>query len=162
MTVLARVPAPKDVRDLLLDLLDRHVEVEVGAPYAPEPGERATYAVYVNDLMRTRAVAVADLAFSAYAGAVIGLVPPGGAQVAVESGELSPMIAENLHEVLGTCASLFNAAGLPHVKLHEVFAPGSVPPTDVAAYARTLGRRLDLGITLAWYGTGRLSLVLID
>ena len=162
MKVTAPVPTPREVRDLLRDLLARDVEVEVGDPYAPEPGERATLAVYVDDLVRTRAVAVADLDFSAYAGAAIGLVPPGGARVAVEERELSPMIAENLYEVLNICASLLDAEGLVHVKLHEVFAPGAVPPTDVAAFARTLGRRLDLGITIAGYGAGRLSLVLVD
>ena len=162
MTLTAPVPAPREVRDLLRDLLARNVEVEAGGPYAPAPGERSTLAVYVDDALGTRAVALADLGFSAYAGAAIGLVPPSGAETAIEERMLSPMIAENLYEVLNICAVLLNAEGLARVKLHEVFAPGSVPPTDVAAYARTLGRRLDVVITIAGYGAGRLSLVLVD
>jgi len=155
------VPAPKAVRDLLLELLDRGVEVDVADPYAPEPGEVSTLAVYVDDAMRTTAVALADIGFSARAGAAIGLVPPGGAEVAIEENELSPMVAENLYEVLNICASLMNAEGLPHVKLHQVYAPGVLPPADAAAYARSFGRRLDLAVTIAGYGAGRLSLVLV-
>lgn len=161
MDVLTPVPAPKAVRDLLRDLLDRNVEVGLADPYAPEPGERHTLAVYVDDALHTAAVAVADLPFSAHAGAAIGLVPPPGAEVAIEERELSPMLAENLHEVLDICASLLNDVGLPHLRLHQVFAPGAAAPADLGTYARVLGRRLDLQVTIAGYGGGRLSLVLV-
>ncbi|MGZ4699007.1 MAG: hypothetical protein ACXVY4_16180 [Oryzihumus sp.] len=160
-TAMTPVPLPKPVRDLLGDLLDRRVEVQVAeAAYAPEPGEPATYAVYVDDAMRTRAVGVADLAFSAFAGAAIGLIPPNGAQVAIEEKSLPAAMQENLYEVLNVLASLFNAEGLPHVKLHAAYSPGGAgAPSDARAYACVLGRRLDLEVEIGGYGSGRFSVV---
>lgn len=154
------VPSPKTVRDLLEGLLGRDVEVAVADPYAPEPGEVATLAVYVDGSLRARAVAVADLPFSAYAGAAIGLLPAAGAELAIEERELTPMLQENLYEVLNVCAALLNDEGLPHLKLHAVYpAGGASAPSDVVAFAGVLGQRLDLVATVASYGTGRLSVV---
>ena len=153
------VPAAKPVRDLLGDLLGRQVEVRPGEPISPDEDRRITVASYVDDALRLRMVGVADLAFSAYAGAAIGLVPAAGAQQAVEDRALPTLIQDNLYEVLNICAALLNAEGLPHVKLHAVDYPGSTPPAQVLAMACTLGRRLDLVVDIAGYGTGRFSLV---
>ena len=71
-------------------------------------------------------------------------------------------VQENLYEVLNVLASLFNAEGLPHVKLHDAFYPGAAPaPSDVRAYACVLGRRLDLVVDIGGYGSGRFSLVCV-
>lgn len=154
------VPTPKAVRDLLQGLLGRDVDVSVADPFAPGPGEGATLAVYVDGSLRARAVTVADLPFSAYAGAAIGLVPAAGAELAIEERELTPMLQENLYEVLNVCAALLNDEGLPHLKLHAVYpAGGTSAPSDVVAFAGVLGQRLDLVATVASYGTGRLSVV---
>lgn len=155
------LPAAKDVRDALEGLLGREVDVNVGDPFSGDPQVGVTYAVYVDDRLRTRAVAVADLAFSAYAGAAIGLIPAGGAEVAVEERDLAPMLQENLYEVLNVCASLLNAEGHPHVKLLDVHHVGSVPPADVVGFAGVLGRRLDLDVKIDLYGPGRLSVVCV-
>jgi hypothetical protein len=155
------VPAPKLVRDLLEDLLGRQVDVRPGEPLSPEDDRATTVAVYVDDSLTLRLVGVADVAFSAYAGASIGLVPVGRAELAVEERSLPETIEENLYEVLNICAALLNAEGVPHVKLYGMYGPGTVPPVDVSGFARTIGRRLDLQVTVAGYGAGRLSLVLV-
>lgn len=153
------IPPAKPVRDLLEDLLGRDVDVRPGAPLSPEHDRSTTVAVYVDDALQLRLVGVADLAFSAYAGAAIGLVPAGAAQAAVEDRLLPSNIQDNLYEVLNICAALLNAEGLPHVKLHTVHFPGATPPHQVLSVACTLGRRLDLEVDIAGYGTGRFSLV---
>jgi hypothetical protein len=153
------LPDPKAVRDLLLDLLGRNVEVATADPYGATGNEQATFGVYVDDKMHTLAVVTADLELSAFMGAAIGLVPVGGAEVAIEDRKLSQMLEENLYEVLNICASLLNAEGRPHVKLHAIYAPGTLPPNDVPVYAQALGNRLDLTVTIAGYGAGRMSFV---
>jgi hypothetical protein len=153
------VPAPARVRELLGDLLGRQVDVRPGEPLTPADDRTTTVAVFVDDSLTLRLVGMADLAFSAYAGASIGLVPVGAAERAIEEGALPATLEENLREVFRTCASLLNAEGLPHVRLLSVHHPGSVPPPQVHATACTLGRRLDLEVDIAGYGTGRFSLV---
>jgi hypothetical protein len=156
-----RVPAPKPVRDMLTELLGRNVEVTVGAPYAPRLGESGTLAVYVDDATIVRAVMVADLPLSAYAGAAIGLVPVAGAEEAIELKLLPQSLEENLYEVLNISASLLNAEGLPHLRLYQMYAPGNLPPAEVSACARIMGGRLDLTVEIAGYGRGRLSVVVL-
>lgn len=156
------VPSPYDVRSTLSGLFAGRVGVRPADPYAPEPGQSTTYAVYVDERLRTRAVAVTDLRFSAYAGAALRLVPPTVADDSVARGVLDGMLAENLHEVLDACTSTLNRTRTSHVRLHAVYAAGSVPPADVVGYASVPARRLDLVVDLARYGTGRFSVVCVE
>lgn len=158
LDALAGLPTTRTVRDLLSRLLSRDVEVWVGEPYAGDDAA-TTYAVYVDDRMRARVVAVADLAFSALAGAAIGLVPPVLAHSAIGRGTVPAMLADNLDEVLNVCAAGLNGRGRPHVRLYAVHHVGEEVPTDVLAFAAVPGRRLDLTVHLPAYGDGRLSFV---
>ena len=148
VSVLSTTPVPtaKAVRDMLTDLLGRNVEVRSSLPFAPRPSDPITIAVYVDDRTVVRAVGVADLGFSARAGAAIGLVPAATAEESVTAGLLPETLAENLHEVLNISASLLNAEGVVHVKLHQMYAAGTRPPAPIATCTQALGRRLDLGV----------------
>lgn len=157
--IASPIPDPKSVRDLLGDLLDRQVEVRPAEPLSPQDTDLTTMAVYVDDTLTMRLVGVADLPFAAYAGGAIGLVPPGGAAIAVEEGSLPKSVQENFYEVLNICAALFNADGVPHVKLHAVHFPREQVPAQATTLACVLGRRLDLEVDIAGYGTGRFSFV---
>ncbi|MCW2856955.1 MAG: hypothetical protein JWR52_2570 [Marmoricola sp.] len=154
------LPATKEIRDLLTELLDRDVQVAPNAPLAPTAANPCTVGVYVDDSLQVAAVAVFDLAFSARTGASIGLVPPTGAETAIAEGSLNETLRENLYEVLNIAASLFNVEGATHVRLYDVHHAGSPCPGDILARALTLGRREDLVAEVAGYGSGRLSVVL--
>lgn len=156
----AYLPAPKEIRDLLGDLLGREVTVAPTSPFAPGPYAPATVAVYVTDQLEVAGVIACDLKLSAAAGAAIGLVPPGGAADAAASGTLPANLAENLQEVLNVAAALFNTPGAPHLRLYTMHPAGQTLPADVVARALTLGRRVDLTVEVAGYGSGRLSIVL--
>lgn len=154
------MPHPKAVRDLLIDLLGRRVEVQVSEPYGPPANAPATFAVYVGDRLRTAAVAAVDLRLSATLGAAVALIPPGGVEIAIEEETLSPTLTANLRGVLDACADLLNAQeGRPPVTLHAVYPPGSMAPSDVPVFAQTRGSRLDLSVSIGGYGEGRLCFV---
>lgn len=159
--MVVHLPQPKQLRDLLAELLGREVTLVPAAPYAPGPDTPASVAVYVDDQLRICALVVCDLALSAHAGAAIGLIPVGGAEAAVEDGKLSDVLAENLYEVLNIAASVFNVAGADHLRLHALHPAG--PPLDPALRISTLtlGRREDLSVSIAGYGSGALSVVLV-
>ena len=117
-------------------------------------------AVYVDPQMGINALCVMDLAASAYTGAALALLPPGGAQDAVEEdGELSGMMVEALHEVVNVLSALFNTPGAPHSKLHKLYAPGDDLPGDIAGMLANFNR-IDLALEVPGYGKGGLSLVL--
>lgn len=155
------LPQPKQLRDLLADLLGRDVTLSPSAPFAPGPDTPASVALYVDDSLRISALIACDLAFSAYAGAAIGLIPVGDAAAAIGDGKVTDAISENLYEVLNIAASTFNVAGADHLRLHALHPAG--PPLDpqVRISTLTLGRREDLAVDIAGYGSGLLSVVLL-
>ena len=154
------LPAAKGVREMLTGLVGKDVGVSPGAPVTPTPEKPVSVAVYVDPHMAINALCVMDLGASAYTGAALALLPPGGAQDAVEEdGELSGMMVEALHEVVNVLSALFNVPGAPHSKLHELYAPGQDLPGDVQGMLAGFNR-LDLAIDVPTYGKGALSLVL--
>lgn len=154
------LPGPKEVRDLLTDLLDKPVELRPAAPVAPGQHNPCSVAVYVDDTLRVRAVIACDLSFSAYAGAAIGLVPLTGADADREAGALSEGLRDNLYEVLNIASSLFNVPDAPHVRLYELHPAGAPIPPHVLGQCLTLGRREDLAVDIGGYGSGSFSIVL--
>lgn len=154
------LPNAMQVRDLLEGMLGRDVDVTVGGTHVdPSGAPGAMVAVYTDDSLKLRALSVLDLPLAAYVGAAIALVPPGGAQAAVEDGELPGSIADNVAEVLNVTASLFNADGAPHLRLYSTYAPGDPIPADVAQTATGYLPRIDLDVTVKGYGAGQLSVV---
>jgi hypothetical protein len=154
------LPAAKDVRDMLSGLVGKEVAVSPGAPVTPEPNRPVTVAIYTAPDMSVNALCVMDLGASAYTAAALALLPPGGAQDAVqEDKELSPMLLEALHEVVNVLSALFNTPGAPHSKLNKLVADGEEIPGDVAGMLAGFNR-LDLALEVPGYGKGGLSLVL--
>ena len=158
MTV--HLPAPKEIRDLLMDLLGREITMEPCPPLAPTPSRPATIAVYVDDSLVVSALCMVDLPFSAHAGASIGLVPVGAAEDAIEARALDANLQGNLYEVLNIVASLFNVGEARHLRLYAVHHIAAPLPMDIQARALTLGRREDMDIEISGYGAGKLAIVL--
>jgi hypothetical protein len=154
------LPAAKDVRDMLSALVGKEVAVSPGAPVTPEPNRPVTVAIYTAPDMAVNALCVMDLGAAAYTAAALALLPPGGAQDAVqEDKELSPMLLEALHEVVNVLSALFNTPGAPHSKLNRLVADGEEIPGDIAGMLAGFNR-IDLALDVPGYGKGGLSLVL--
>lgn len=159
MTV--HLPQPKQIRDLLTDLLGREVTLDPAVPFAPGPSTPASVALYVDDALQLRALIACDLALSAHAGAALGLVPLAGAEAVIEEGHLSDVLSENLYEILNVAASMFNVDGAEHLRLHALHPAGPPLEPQVRIGTLTLGRREDLHVDIAGYGSGSLSVVLL-
>ncbi|MDX6325122.1 MAG: hypothetical protein QOK15_1476 [Nocardioidaceae bacterium] len=159
---MARTPVLLEVRTLLQDLLARSVDVTATSPWSPEPAEPATFAVYVDDSLRIRSAVVADLPFSAYAATAIALLPGEHARCAIAERTLSRELRENLTEVLDICASPQNGECVPRTTLYQVHHAGDPVSRRVAVLGAVVGRRLDVAVRIAGYGTGRLSFVAVD
>jgi len=154
------LPAAKEVRDMLSGLVGKEVSVSPGAPVTPEPNRPVTIAIFTAPDMSVNALCIMDLGASAYTAAALALLPPGGAQDAVEEDkELSPLLLEALHEVVNVLSALFNTPGAPHSKLNKLVPDGEEVPGDIAGMLAGFNR-LDLALEVPGYGKGALSLVL--
>lgn len=158
MTMLEELPAPKEVRDVLVDLLGRDVTVHVGAmpPETPVP----VTAEFVHDDLSLAGLIGFQLVLAANVAAAVGLVPAGGAKACVSDGELSPMLGDNLCEICNVLTGLFNRDGGPHVRLRQVYLKGADVPPELRTQLRAVGSRLDLSVAITGYDSGAFSLVL--
>ncbi|MEV1289843.1 hypothetical protein [Micromonospora sp. NPDC049679] len=146
---------------MLEDLLGREVTVSPADPVVAKDLPTTVVALYVDSTSRLSAVLGLELSLAAYAGAALGLLPPGGAQDCIEEKELSPVLAENVTELCNILTGLLNREeGTPRSKLHQVFLNGGALPADASAHLLALGRRVDLRVEVARYGGGRFSLAL--
>ena len=161
MAAATMFPPLKVVRDTLMDMLGRDVQVVPSEPWSPTVSDPGAVAVYVDDRDRLGALISCDLSLSAALGACIALIPARTAAGCVEEGRLTDDMTENLNEVLNILAGLFNLSDRPHVKLYALHVPGELPPADLCARLREYGMRDDLTIDVAGYGGGRVSLVLV-
>ncbi len=155
--MVARFPLPvqEDLRDLLADLLGREVSA-VRSDQAVDPAG-GVVADYVTDEGAVAAVVVCDLAFACRAGAAITLVPSPAAEESLAEGALTPILSENLREILNVTARLLNSAQTPHVRLRQVRAPGAQVPPEVARLAAQPADRRSFEVEIQGYGPGRLS-----
>lgn len=152
------LPSTKRFRDLLETQVQRDVALSPADPLSPAaPG--LSFAVYVDDHLATRAVAVVDLAGAAFLGAAHGLVPVGVAEGAVADHALPGLLADRFRSLLQAWAPLFDGPGEGPARLYVAALPGEAPPRDVVSLAAAAGRRLDVSVAVRAYGRGAVSLV---
>ena len=159
-TAATHLPSTKEIKDLLDGLLGREVQLTPTSLLTPSASSPRSVAVYVDDRLAVRAVAACDLAFSAHAGAALALIPAPTAEEAIEANRLDDSLTENLNELLNVVASLFNVPHAAHVRLHELHPAGPPLPPHVQSRMLTLGRREDLEVSIAGYGSGLFSLII--
>lgn len=112
--------------------------------------------VFGEDDESIASICVCDISFAALAGAALVLIPPGAAKDAIRSGKCPPDLLENLAEIFSICRQCFQEPG-HHIAPPRIYTdPQQVPPPVTAAISPTKPR-IDLEITIAGYGTGRLS-----
>jgi len=159
-TMTSKLPAPKDVCDLLNMLLGRDVTSGPGAPVPITLNDPAVVAVYVDSKLRMQAVIVLDIALAAACGAALALLPPHAAELAATSKALPDALGENIGEVLNVMAPLLTPPDAPQLRLYRTYQPGERLPADVASLALMFGRRLDVTLSVGAYGRGAISVVL--
>lgn len=162
MPAVTELPALKDVRDTISGLIGWEIEIQPGAtPPAVGGDSLSLVGLYVDDHLQSAAVVVFDFPLAARLGAAIGLVPPGGADAAIEDHELSQLLRDNASEILNVLASVFNTDGHPHLKLYTVACTNDELRSDVKAIAVKAAPREDIAVDVPRYGKGTMSIVLV-
>jgi hypothetical protein len=158
-TTAGRSPLPSRhaVRSLLEGLVGRAVDLGDAEPIPARPSN--LIATYVDDRLALSAVAVVDLPGAARLGGALGLLPRNGVDAAGTDEELTDTLRDNAYEVLNVLSAVFNVDRAPHVRLYELHGPNASVPPDVVALSRRAGSRMDLRLSVAGYGDGRLSIV---
>jgi hypothetical protein len=152
------LPTLKSLHDTLESLLGRDVRTVLAGDMPEDVALKGVLARYVDDHGALQVVAVWDLPAAANVGAAVGLLPRGAAEAALEDGELTANLVENLTEVSNVLASTFNVPGNPHVRLTGIVVPVAGAPADAQHLARTARQRLDFDVEVDGYGAGRIAI----
>lgn len=157
-----QLPTPKAVRDLFSGIVGREIDLSVdGEALTPATEPGVLVGEYISDVYGAQALVAFDLPLAAYLGAALALVPPGGAQIAVDEAFLPDSLLDNAYEVLNISASLFNTDNAPHLRLDPVYDSARSPlPANIATWLRGYVPRLDAAVSVRGYGDGRLSILL--
>jgi hypothetical protein len=132
------LPNAKDVRELVMGLIGREVEVLTGgAMVDPTSQAGALVGVYVDNRLKLTALVILDVPLAAYVGAALGLVPARAAQDAAYEETLTD------------------------VRLDRLYQPREPLPADIAQWVLAYVRRTDLDMSVEGYGSGRFSLLVI-
>lgn len=99
-----------------------------------------------------------DVPFAAYAGSALTMLPPGGAEDAVETGEISDVMKENLNEVMNICSRMFMSDATPHLRLDLVYKYEDLSDEAKETLLGAEGRRM-LEIEIPRYGKGKMVML---
>jgi hypothetical protein len=157
MSIITRLPSPRQVVDLLTTLLD--LEIKVSEAQSVSRGDVA--ATYVDGKGEIRAACVMDANAAVAIGAAFTRIPPAAAKEQASERRFDGGLADNITEFLNVASQLFRDPHSDRVALDAVYLPGKGIPSDVEALLMQPKKRLDLEIDVATYVTGRMSLLVM-
>ena len=139
---------------MLFDGLD----VKVGGTFDQSPNGGAWFGVFIDNAGAPVALCGADVNLAASLSSALSMLPPAAAKEAARARELSPVMCENLREVMNICTRLVLDATSPHLKLDQLYPVKGLPAAAAALLTRMAGRR-EFNLQVPRYGGGVLSLL---
>ncbi len=117
------------------------------------------YGLYVDGEGKPVGVCLCDTHFAAYAGAALSMLPPGGAEDAADTGDISATMKENVYEVMNICSRLLMSDDTPHLKLENMYNDVAELSEEAVEMIKSAEAGSHFDIDIPNYGKGKLSLV---
>lgn len=153
------LPSTSDIEETLGMLFGDDTFIKPAKPLPVKTGNGNFVSIYVNDGGDPVAASVFDMAFAAFAGSSLSMIPAGGAKDAVKTGELSDDMLDNLNEVMNIISRLLMDGDTPHLRLQTVYADAGKVPDNALAMVNAPAGRTDCEVSIPRYGKGYLSLL---
>lgn len=154
---MIKLPTAFQVSECIGKITRRETTVKV----LPKPGPaKLLYGGTFHSGDRTVvAMCASDLAFAAYSGAALSMIPGESAQEHVKAGALDETLRENFAEVLNVLTRIYMVPETTRVALLETILPPRSMPQTLEPDG-TAGRvwRADYEIEISAYGKGHLAL----
>lgn len=150
---LPDVPKMIEILGLLFDGLD----AKVGGTFDLTPAGGAWFGVFIADTGEPVALCGADANLAANFGAAFSMLPVNAAKDAAKTRALTPVMQDNLREIMNICTRLVMDNTSAHLKLDQVYAVKNLPPPAAALLSAT--RRREFQLQIPKYGAGVLSLL---
>ncbi|MEM1347687.1 MAG: hypothetical protein AAGI01_03960 [Myxococcota bacterium] len=154
---IVSMPKAGDVAHTLKLLLDRPCPVSLRRGVRAGSLHTVTATFIDSTTEELAAICSCDMAFAAYSGASIVLVPVNRAKESIKAGKLTESLEENAFEVFNILSTFFNNNPRVHVKLEQMYASLDELPAEVRKAARKARFQLDFTVDIKSYGPGALS-----
>jgi hypothetical protein len=152
-------PLPDELKTKqLLELLFDGLDVKPGGKFDSTPTGGAWFGVFVSDSGAPVALCGADVNLTAIFGAAFSMLPVAAAKDAAKSRDLTPVMIDNVREIMNICTRLVMDNASPHLKLDQVYPRKSLPAAAVTLLSAPAGRR-EFQLQLPKYGAGVLSVL---
>jgi len=151
------LPDGKRVTDLLGVLFDG-IDVKPGGTFDQSPGGGALFGVFIADDGSPVALCGADANLAATLGAALSMLPAAAAKDAAKTKDLTPVMVDNLREIMNICTRLVMDASSPHLRLEQVYLAKALPAPAAALLTANKGRR-EFQVQLPKYGGGVLTVL---
>ena len=146
------LPDKNDIYEMLNILLGDNMSVE----YKDAVDLKQKYAaLYVDAEDTPRALCICDVAFAAYSGGAMTMMPVDTVQQAIKENDLSEMLSQNLYEVMNICTRLVIDDNTPHLRLTEVKKTEEI--TEIIENLLATGNRGDYEVSIPRYGKGLMT-----
>jgi len=156
-TPIVSIPKAGEVGHTLKLLLDRACPVTPKRGVRPGSLHTVTATFIDSTTEELAAICSCDMAFAAYSGAAIVLVPVKRAKESIKAGKLTENLEENAFEVFNILSTFFNHNPRVHVKLDRMYASLDELPAEIRKAARKARFQLDFSVDIKSYGMGALS-----
>ena len=157
MSTAYPLPDGKRVTELL-DVLFDGIDVKPGGTFDQSPGGGALFGVFVADSGSPVALCGADANLAPALGAALSMLPATVVKDAAKSKQLTPVMVDNLREIMNICTRLVMDASSPHLRLEQVYPTKSLPAPAAALLTANKGRR-EFQVQVPKYGGGVLTLL---
>lgn len=127
---------------------------------SPTPAEgNQVVATYKDDESDALFAISCDLTVACSLGAALTRIPPGTAQSAANDCDVPDNIADNLHEVLNICSSIFADLESHRVVLDQMYLPNQDMAPELGEKLKTANTLLQVKYELERYPEGKISLL---
>lgn len=150
---------PDGVADMIGMLVGKKIRVKKGEPF--RLGRDPAYiGVYRRDDATVGGVMICDVAFGAYTGCALSLIPPRDANAAVKAGVLPDHIIENFREIVNVSSRLYSTARCPRVIFSDLMAYPVRLPKDILHAMVKPRERLDYAVNIPGYGDAKFAVLI--
>ena len=157
MATIHPTPREIEVRQMLAMLFGNDLTISESEELPVSAESNNAAALYVADDGTPVTACICDMNFAAFAGSALTKIPPGGAEDAAKSGELTDNMMGNLNEVMNICSRLFMSGSSPHLRLDKIYASITELPENAKTMFDAVSGRLDLKVSIPGYGEGHLA-----
>jgi len=157
MATIHPTPREIEVRQMLAMLFGNDLTISESEELPVSAESNNAAALYVADDGTPVTACICDMNFAAFAGSALTKIPPGGAEDAAKSGELTDNMMGNLNEVMNICSRLFMSGSSPHLRLDKMYASITELPENAKTMFDAVSGRLDLKVSIPGYGEGHLA-----